>query len=193
MRLRGLIAGRDHSNHCGLTGIAQRSMCNAICALGALLVLPADRASAQSGQLLSDRDKQVCLGVQKKTISRVPFSLSHAVLARSCWRPIPGLARIDVDNDGYPDNLIRISQCFRSCDWIGLAVIDETRTQVSDGDLNKALQSIGGSGCGPQLDIFSYKGRTYVEARAPEGQRTVFVILKDQPIPQQICVFQSKR
>src|SRR6266480_585178 len=194
MRLEQPFAGRDHSNRCGLTGMAHRSICCVICALGALLALTIGGVSAQSEmQLIGGRDKHVCLAVQKNTISGVPFPLSHAVLPRPCWRPIPGLARIDVDNDGYPDNLIRVTQCFRSCEWIGFAVIDETRTQVSDSELNKALQSIGGGGCGPHVDVFSYEGRTYVEAREPVGDRTVFLIMKDKPIPQKICVFQSKR
>jgi hypothetical protein len=128
----------------------------------------------------------VCAALEENSVVRVPFPLSHALLDRPCWRPVPGLARIDVDNDGHAENLVRVSLCFRNCDSTGLAVADDTRTRAPETPLNSALASVGG-GCGEFVDIFSFEGRAYVEASADGGPRTVYLMLKENPVPQQVC------
>jgi uncharacterized protein len=172
----------ERRNSCKDAGCIKRSYEQRIAQLSS-----AHRTSASSTQAAA-----VCAALQNNKISGVPFPLSHALLSRPCWHPIPGLARIDLDNDGHAENLVRVGQCFRSCDTIGLVVADDTRTRAAENELNAALASIGGGGCGPNLDVFSYDGRTYVEAMEQNGQRTVFLMTRDKP-PQRICVLRARR
>jgi uncharacterized protein len=143
-------------------------------------------SAADAMALTVDQAGSVCAALEKNKVAGEPFPHFHALLARPCWRPLPGLARIDLDNDGRAENLVRVSQCFRDCESVSLVVADDTRTRTTETPLNSALTSIAG-GCGRLVDLFRYEGRVYVEASQDGGPRTVYQMIKDKPEPQRIC------
>jgi uncharacterized protein len=96
--------------------------------------------------------------------------------------PINGMERIDIDNDGQAENLVRLDFTHgggRGCSATYLAVTDDARTIIPDIGINRLLlEQLGGVHCGPNLSAFTYEGTAFVEAvdQSNTGTRSVFEI-----------------
>jgi uncharacterized protein len=151
-------------------------------------------------ELVVGKEKPVCSEARLGRVHHVTYPLMHALgtLPREnrFWskHPIDGLAQVDIDNDGRPDNVVRISFCHgggRGCDARYIAVTDDTRTNIPDTKLNHLLlEELGGYPCGPDLDVFVHGGTTYVDAQGHDGDRTIYRIKGDKA--EKICEFHGR-
>jgi hypothetical protein len=109
------------------------------------------------------------------------------------WYPISGLARIDIDNDGTLDGVTRIrfsSGAGRGCEKTYVAVVDKSLSSVPENSVNHRLEEIEGH-CGPDMKLFTYEGRTYLESTYDDGRRTIGFF--DSTRYQQVCAFETVR
>ena len=86
-----------------------------------------------------NHENPICKRSEKNAVKPISFKLSQAGSPRQA---APGRARIDIDNDGLADNVIRIAVRYKECESSGLAVADDTRTRVPDSELNQLLLSL---------------------------------------------------
>ncbi|MCI4431588.1 MAG: hypothetical protein JHC40_20765 [Burkholderiales bacterium] len=120
----------------------------------------------------------------------VEFTLQHAVDAIDIpdwsWSkyPIAGMARIDIDNDGQADNLIRVSfnsSAGRGCSATHLALIDDTRTRIPKSPQNKLLfENL--AGCA-SLEAFTFDRAAFIEIDNGGGNVSVYQIVGDKANP----------
>jgi hypothetical protein len=100
----------------------------------------------------------------------------------------------DIDNDGHPDNLVRIEYVHgggRGCGARYLAVTDETRTDIPDTRLNRLLlDELGGHPCGPNLNAFTYGGTAFVEADHGGGTLAIHEVRHGEAKPR--CKFRGR-
>lgn len=145
------------------------------------------------------KDNSVCSKIQPNQINYVNFNLGHALNVPHEGRfllktPREGLAKVDIDNDGRPDNVVRVDfehDAGRGCKTIYLAVTDETRTSIPDTKLNKLLlEKLGGEWCGPELNVFELDGKTYVDANGDDNSHTIYLIKADNA--EKICEYQER-
>ena len=136
-------------------------------------------------EIVVGKDNPLCPKIRRGSVPHVSFGLEHALgpLPRDRFdsmAPKDGLARVDIDNDGQPDNVVRLDffqRGGRPCQFIVIAVTDATRTTIPDTKLNALLlDQIGGSYCGPDLDVLVYQGLAYVDADTRDGGHTIYRI-----------------
>jgi hypothetical protein len=141
----------------------------------------------------------VCDKVSGNGLDYVTYPATHALTKLPnegrfwSWYPISGLARIDVDNDGTLDDVTRIrfsSGAGRGCEATYVAVLDKTLGNVPENEVNHQLEEIEGH-CGPDMKLFTYEGRTYLESIYSDGSRTVGFF--NETRYQQVCEFEAVR
>lgn len=100
-------------------------------------------------------------------------------------------ARIDIDNDGNVENVVRLEYMFpggRTCSAINLAVSDNSASRIPDTKLNELLlNDLASHPCGPSLDMLIHNGITYIDATHrgtvddpfDKGGHTIYRIEKD--------------
>jgi uncharacterized protein YecT (DUF1311 family) len=151
-------------------------------------------------ELFVGKENAVCAEARLGRVYHVTYSLRHKIDTLppedrfQMKIPIDGLAQADIDNDGRPDNIVRLNVISggRSCDATFIAVTDESGANIPDSKLNHLLlEEIGGSVCGPNLDVFVHKGVTYVDAQDDVGNRTIYRIKGDKI--ETICQFRGHR
>lgn len=144
------------------------------------------------------KENQVCSKIKPDKIQHVDYNLEHHLDElpdeERFWSITPkeGLALVDIDNDGRPDNVVRldfIHGAGRGCGVTYIAVTDDTRTEIPDSKLNKLLlEELGGYPCGPNLNVFVLDGITYIDANS--GYQ-VYLIKADKA--KKVCEFQWTR
>jgi uncharacterized protein len=142
----------------------------------------------------------VCAAQSHSERQYAQFALMHGlgILAdqERFWskHPLDGLEQVDIDNDGHPDNLVRIDFVHgggRGCGARYLAVTDETRTSIPDTRLNRLLlDEMGGHPCGPNLNAFTYGGTAFVEADHGGGTLAVHEVRHGEAKPR--CKFRGR-
>jgi len=150
-------------------------------------------------KLTLGQENPVCPKVSSGDVQHVTYSLMHAIGSLPAedrfWSKHvnDGLAQIDIDNDGNLDNVVQVDFTHgggRGCGATYIAVTDSTRTSLPDTKLNQLLlDHLGGSQCGPNLDVFVLDGVAYVDAQAGVGNRTIFKIKGDKA--EIICAFRG--
>jgi uncharacterized protein len=150
-------------------------------------------------ELVEGKDNSICAEARLGRVHHVTYSLTHNLDRLpsedrfQMKTPIDGMAQADVDNDGRPDNIVRLNVVSggRSCDATFIAVTDESGTNIPDSKLNKLLlEKLGGKVCGPNLDVFVHEGVTYVDAQDDVGNRTIYLIKGEKA--EKICKFRGR-
>lgn len=147
--------------------------------------------------LIVGKETPVCalLMAGGKTLPHVSYSLAHRLgdklpeEERFGWmNPLPGLAKVDLNNDGKEENVVRLSYvntAGRGCSSTYIAVTDEAKAVIPDTKLNKILlEDIANSGglyCFGDLNVNTFvdHGVTYVDALGSESH-TVYQIKHDK-------------
>jgi uncharacterized protein YecT (DUF1311 family) len=152
-------------------------------------------------ELVGGLDNPLCVAAAE---DRIPFasfdSTQVPVPPRSddnfYWSKYPknGIARVDLDNDGTVDNVIRVLFSFArssgsSCHVEHLAVTS-AENSLPKTPLNELLfEGLGGGvACGPSLSVLLDGGVTYIDARG-RADRNVFVLHGLEP--ERVCEFRE--
>jgi hypothetical protein len=111
-------------------------------------------------------DPTVCTAYQSDMLSPVAFDRMHVLgpLDRTRYpqtHPAEGLARVDIDNDGVVDNVVRLQYSGLRGPLCGdfFAVTDATRTRLIDSPLNELLARMP---CAAAQRLLTFQGRTYI-------------------------------
>jgi hypothetical protein len=144
-------------------------------------------------------DDSFCEAVAEDRVPRAQYNVVHTVrLPRNeelFWSKYPkdGLARIDIDNDGNAENIIRVdflNSGGRGCGAQYLAVTDDSRASIEKTPLNELLlDRLGGFPCGPNLDVLVDNGVAYIDAQGALD-RNVFRIRGLET--EKICGFRGR-
>lgn len=144
-------------------------------------------------ELVAGKEHSVCSEAYLGRVRHVEYALSHTLgpLPPRNDDPIDGLAQVDIDNDGTPDNVVRVDFLRpggRSCQGRYIAVTDDTRTNIPDTNLNELLS--GKALCDSNMDVFVHEGVTYVDLQDQDGNRTIYLIKGDKA--ETICEFRGR-
>jgi hypothetical protein len=147
-------------------------------------------------ELVAGKEHPVCSEGQQGRVKHVRYELMHELrpVVRETGlleSPDDGLAQVDIDNDGTPDNVVRIGFLRpggRSCQGGYVAVTDDTGTNILDTELNKLLSEKGE--CDSEMDVFVHEGIAYVDAKGDTGNRQIFRIKGDKA--ETICEFRGR-
>jgi hypothetical protein len=147
-------------------------------------------ASAQAGEATKS-GQAVCDDLDKGLVTPIAYDHMHA-LPTYYERDLtvePGLAKVDIDNDGRTDNVVRARYEPEHCESAVLAVVDDTRTLLLENPLNELLRAgLKGDRCRVRLSLFARGGVVYIQSdNEPKSSRispatevpdsyTVFVI-----------------
>ena len=151
-------------------------------------------AAAQAGDA-TDSGQAVCDDLDKGLVTPIAYDHMHA-LPTYYERDLtiePGLAKVDIDNDGRNDNVVRARYEPERCESAVLAVIDDTRTILPENALNELLRGgLKGDRCWVRLSLCARGGVVYIQSdNDPKSSRnspatgvpdsyTVFVIHGDR-------------
>lgn len=132
-------------------------------------------------ELIEGKENPVCSEANEGRTTPVPYTFLHALGTFpkenrfGSNHPGDGLARVDIDNDGRLDNVVRFnSSGSGGCDTTYLAVTDDTRTHIPDTTLNNLMRGeLGSDSCIRNLDILFHSGVTYIDALAWTRHRTI--------------------
>jgi len=146
-------------------------------------------------ELVAGKESAVCLEAQQGRIHHVTYPLLHALepmpRESGILSPIDGLAQVDIDNDGTPDNVVRVDFLRvggRGCSGIYVAVTDAARTNIPDTKLNELLS--GKAQCDWNMFVFVHDGIAYVDAHGDAGDRSIYRIKGDKG--ETICEFSGR-
>lgn len=139
-------------------------------------------------ELVAGKENAVCSEVFPGRVHHVTYSLTHSLgrLPEGHYAR-DGLARVDIDNDGTPDNVVCISFTSRGCYGTYVAVTDETHTKIPETKLNEILSDK--ALCGSHVDVFVHDGTTYLDLQDDWGIRQIYRITGDKS--ETICEFRS--
>jgi hypothetical protein len=151
-------------------------------------------ASAQAGEATKS-GQAVCDDLDKGLVTPIAYDHMHA-LPTYYERDLtvePGLAKVDIDNDGRTDNVVRARYEPEHCESAVLAVVDDTRTLLLENPLNELLRGgLKGDRCRVRLSLFARGGVVYIQSdNDPKSSRnspvaeladnyTVFVLHGDR-------------
>jgi uncharacterized protein len=144
-------------------------------------------------KLIAGKESPVCSAAQEGRIQHVSYGLMHELrpLRRKTGlleTPVDGLARVDIDNDGTPDNVVRIDFSRpggRGCEGGYIAVTDDTGANILDTELNKLLSKK--AECDSRRDVFVHEGIAYVDVQGDTGNRSIYLIKGEKA--EKICEF----
>lgn len=129
-------------------------------------------------EIIEGKTNPVCSKIILNDIHHIDFRLLHALSPNLDEGRFfqNGMARVDIDNNGYSDNVVRVNfSGRRGCDSSFLAVTDDSRTQLPETPLNKVLEGLGTCGRDSQ-SIFILDGVVFVDVRDQDNNRTIYRI-----------------
>ncbi len=147
--------------------------------------------------LVVGKENAVCSEASLDRVHHVRYALMHTLGPLPLddrflpEDPIDGLAQVDVDNDGTPDNVVRIDFTRlggRGCSGRYIAVTDDTRSKIPDTKLNALLN--GKAVCDSKMDVFVHEGIAYVDVQDDSGNRQIYRITGDKA--ETICEFRGR-
>jgi uncharacterized protein len=149
-------------------------------------------------ELIAGKENPICSEANEGRIPPASYSFLHALgtfpKENRFWsnHPGDGLARVDIDNDGRLDNVVRFnSSGSGGCDTTYLAVTDDTRTHIPDTTLNNLLRGeLGTDRCIRNLDILLHSDATYIDALAWTRNRTIHRIKGNKA--EMVCEFPGR-
>ena len=143
-------------------------------------------------ELVEGNKNPVCLKANTESIRHVRFN-SIKNISLPDRGEIIGLAKTDIDNNGKPDNIARISydgMCGgRGVHWTQVYVVNNSKTKISDTEANSILNSKLG-GCNVDQNVFVYDGVAYVDEESDDGSREILLIKNGKG--ERICSFQGR-
>ena len=157
---------------------------------------PVCKFSQGNADLVVGKQNPVCSEVASGRIKYVEYPFKHALSSSESapWSvdPLEGLARVDIDNDGIAQNVVRTqysSSAGAGCDFTDVAVTNEEKTNIPNSKLNQLLRGLDGFSCGAKKDIFVYRGTTYIDSHGESGNRVIHRIRHGHD--ETICKFQG--
>lgn len=151
---------------------------------------------------LVQSDNAVCADLAEGRVQRIEFNHMHALQSRAAEYGFfvnPGLAKVDINNDGHQENVINGYFTVHDYDAEMLAVTDDSRTTIPKSALNDMLAAGPGSVLADEsfpfrVRLFTRAGVVYIETEirgsGDEGEPhvlVVYVIHGDQP--HRVCSF----
>jgi len=134
-------------------------------------------------ELVIGKNNPVCSQVNLGHVKYVDYKFDNAVSSSGSgpWSvgALKGLAKVDVDNAGVVDNVVRIeadSSAGAGCGFIHIAVTNADGTSIPDTKLNKQLSGLDDFSCGSKQDVFVLNGKSYIDSQASSGIRTIHSI-----------------
>lgn len=139
--------------------------------------------------VIKGKGNPVCSEVGLNKARYVNFEHMHAMRQYEPGIHVSdGLAIVDIDNDGNPDNIVRVDQSFGRCDSAYLAITNDSRTGISETKSNETLKQLGSCGSSAQ-EIFIIDKTTYIDVHNQNGNRAVYMIRNGNA--DAVCEFQS--
>jgi hypothetical protein len=122
----------------------------------------------------------VCAAYESDALPRVAFDHIHilGLLDRTQYpetRPVEGLARVDIDNDGRQENIVRLHYSGPPGPLCGtfFAVADASRARLAETPLNPLLRQMP---CGTEPRLFTSASRTYVALQETETKWSLLTL-----------------
>lgn len=129
-------------------------------------------------ELIEGNKKPICLEASAGHVKYINFSPAKNI-SFSHQSEVIGFARLDINNDGKPDNIAKIGYdgwCGgRGVHWTQVYVTNDSKTGISDSKVNAILNSSLG-GCTVSQSAFIYDGMAYVDEQDEDGSRTILSI-----------------
>jgi uncharacterized protein len=124
----------------------------------------------------------VCDAVNQGNFKEVAFTGEHSIgdLGDLGYdghlKIVPGLARIDLDNDGVIDRVVRVNKFiveYGGCDtnYLAMANAQGTALLQKPGD---PLLLEGKNWCDPNVTLIEHAGKAYIDAKMPMADRTIY-------------------
>ncbi len=134
-------------------------------------------------------------GDAKEVFKEPSFEFTHHVkdLPEEELTAHNGLARVDIDNDGKLDNVIRIESQYKGrlpCSATMLAVTNEDATNIDDNKINTILMEELSGYCKPSIEARTYKGIVYIHTLESGGD-SLYKIVKGKA--DKVCELQEVR
>jgi len=122
----------------------------------------------------------VCAAYERDALPRVAFDRMHllGLLDRTQYpetRPVDGLARVDIDNDGAQENIVRLRYSGPAGPLCGtfFAVAEATRMRLANSPLNAILRQMP---CAAEPRLLTSAGRTYVALQETDSKWSLLTI-----------------
>ncbi|MBK6854161.1 MAG: DUF1311 domain-containing protein [Burkholderiales bacterium] len=137
----------------------------------------------------------VCDAVEHGNFREVSFTEEHSIgdltdLGYDSYlKMVPGLARVDLDNDGIIDNVVRVNKFiveYGGCDtnYLAMANAKATALRQKPGD---QLFIQGKNWCDPNATLIAHDGKIYIDAKMPMSDRTIYRVNGSNVTP--LCTF----
>jgi hypothetical protein len=132
--------------------------------------------------LVQSKDDHLCRASLAGNLDYPKFELPYSTTARNFHGklpevfPQPGAAEVDIDNDGRPDYIVRITKKVKpllahGCSWVELGVLNEKRDDL---DVRRT-STLPRGGCDSTRLPFQFEGQTYILSKNIQGPPDTFL------------------
>ncbi len=132
-------------------------------------------------ELVSDKINPLCLQINPEKLRYVDYKEKHNLGALPDDRETPheSIARVDLDNDGKKENVIRIDYMFlgrMTCSQTYIAVTNDDRSKILDSNLNQLLRELSSTPYCSNLDVFVQSNTTYIDSISSKSDHVIYSI-----------------
>ncbi len=135
---------------------------------------------SSTAALVVSRNENLCAVALAGALDFAQFNASYSDVGREFHRNLPevharpGAARIDLDNDGTEDAVVRVTKrvkpmLSRGCSWGELAILNDKRDDID----RRRSNALPRGGCASERLPFVFEATTYVLSKdVPDGYHT---------------------